>query len=81
MSNLRRPSRPMDELVDLTAACDVPLLVSRGTIYQVNRQRGETDFIAGCRAFHPRLALRSGAPLTPDQLHRFYDHGPADLFA
>jgi len=71
--------RGLDELIDLTPAMDEPTLVCRGTVYEVMRSRGESDFIAASFAFNPRPADRSGAPITARQLHAFYDGGPAAL--
>lgn len=73
--------RPLDELIDLTPAMDTPTIVCRGMVYEVLRARGESDFIAAAFAFGAKLAKRPSAPITIDQLHAFYDHGPSALCA
>ena len=72
-------TKPLDELIDLAPYCDTPALACRGTVYEVQRARGESDFIAASYAFNTRPAQRAGVPLTARQVHAFLDHGPAAL--
>lgn len=66
----------MDELIDLTPHRDEPILACRGTVYEVLRSRGESDFVADLYAFKGPASTRPGTPITSRDLHAFYDGGP-----
>lgn len=59
-------SKYLSEVVDWTPARFDPTPVTRGTIYQVLRQRGESDFIASTYAFGKRLYTGGVPPMSAD---------------
>jgi hypothetical protein len=67
--------RPLEEIIDIEPHCDVPVLVSRGVLYAVLRQRGESDFIAGCYAFKGDAYTEGGnhKPLSIEHLHAHFN--------